>query len=89
MVQVHDSILFHYPEELEYEIVPWAIEAIKAPLELKYGRHFVVPTAAKVGWNWGDENLDPKKGLLNPDGLTKYKGHDSRKRTAHPKLRFR
>lgn len=89
LVQVHDSILFQYPEELEDEIVPWAIEAIKAPLELKFGRHFVVPTEAKVGWNWGDENADPKKGLVNPDGLTKYKGHDPRKRTAHPKLRFR
>jgi hypothetical protein len=58
-------------------------------LELTYGRRFVVPTEAKVGWNWGDENLDPKKGLLNPDGLVKYKGHDTRRRMEAPRLRFR
>lgn len=89
LVQVHDSILFQYPEELEDTVVPWAIEAVKAPLELKCGRKFTVPTEAKVGWNWGDENADPKRGLLNPDGLIKYKGHDARKRLESPLLKFR
>lgn len=89
LVQVHDSILFQYPEELEDKIVPWAVETVKAPLELKFGRKFIVPTEAKVGWNWGDENTDPKKGLLNPDGLVKYKGHDNRKRTESPRITFR
>ncbi len=89
LVQVHDSILFQYPEELEDEIVPWAIEALKARIELVGGRPFFVPTEAKVGWNWGDEDTDPKKGMLNPDGLVKYKGTDKRKRTESPKLRFR
>lgn len=89
LVQVHDSILVQYPEEKEDEIVPWIIEALKAPLELTFGRRFVVPTEAKVGWNWGDENLDPKKGLLNPDGLIKYKGTDKRRRTEAPRLRFK
>lgn len=89
LVQVHDSILFQFPEKLEDQIVPWAIEALRAPLQLRNGRTFVVPTEAKVGWNWGDEVTDPKKGLLNPDGLVKYKGHDPRKRTETPRLRFR
>lgn len=79
LVQVHDSILFQYPEEQEDEIIPWALEALKAPLELIGGRKFVVPTEAKVGWNWGDKADD------NPDGLIKWKGGDSRKRTAQPK----
>lgn len=78
LVQVHDSILFQYPEEQENEIIPWALEALKAPLELIGGRRFVVPTEAKVGWNWGDKNDD------NPDGLIKWKGGDSRKRTEQP-----
>lgn len=81
LIQVHDSILFQYPEELEDEIVPWALEALKAPLRLAKGRDFVVPTEAMTGWNWGYYNDDPKRGELNPDGLKKYKGHDARQRT--------
>lgn len=74
LVQVHDSILFQFPEEQEDEIVPWALEALKAPLTLAKGREFVVPTDAATGWNWGYHSPD------NPDGLHKWKGHDNRKR---------
>lgn len=94
LVQVHDSILFQYPEEMENEIVPWALNTLRIPLELTGGRKFVVPTEAKVGWNWGDQVLwtkdDLEKELCkpeqvgavkeNPDGLIKWKGGDSRKR---------
>jgi DNA polymerase-1 len=75
LVQVHDSILFQYREEEEDEIVPWALENLRAPIVLAKGREFCVPTEAKVGWNWGDQSPD------NVDGLKKYKGHDDRKRT--------
>lgn len=75
LVQVHDSILFQFPEHLRDEIVPWAIEAIKTKLVLERGREFVVPTEASTGWNWG------KVGDDNPDGLKKWKGADDRKRT--------
>lgn len=75
LVQVHDSILFQYPEELEDEIVPWALETLKTHLVLKGGRDFVVPTEAMTGWNWGYVGED------NPDGLKKWKGGDTRKRT--------
>lgn len=80
LVQVHDSILFQYPEELENEIVPWALEALKAPLDLIGGRRFVVPTEAKVGWNWGERHDN------NPDGLIKWKGSDARKRSEQPTI---
>jgi DNA polymerase I len=80
LVQVHDSILFQYPEELENEIVPWALETLKAPLDLIGGRRFVVPTEAKVGWNWGERHDN------NPDGLIKWKGSDSRKRVDQPTI---
>jgi len=76
LMQVHDSILFQYPEEQEHEIVPWALEALKAPLELSGGRRFVVPTEAMTGWNWG--YYDAAK---NADGLKKWKGSDPRTRT--------
>lgn len=75
LIQVHDSILFQYREEEEDEIIPWALEALKAPLILAKGREFVVPTEAKVGWNWSNFGPD------NPDGLVKWKGSDSRTRT--------
>lgn len=91
LIQVHDSILFQYPEELEDEIVPWALEQLKAPLRLAGGRDFVVPTEAMTGWNWGyySDGSDPKK-PANLDGLKKYKGHDSRTREERDlKLTFR
>lgn len=75
LMQVHDSVLFQYPEEMEDEIVPWALEVMKVKLNLKKGREFFVPLEAKVGWNWGEFSDD------NPDGLIKYKGHDKRSRT--------
>lgn len=73
LIQVHDSILFQYPEELEDEIIPWALETLKTHLILKRGREFFVPTEAKCGWNWGNYNAEE-----NPDGLKKWKGGDTR-----------
>lgn len=75
LLQVHDSILFQYPEELEDEILPWALETLKTHIMLIKGRDFFVPTEAKIGWNWG--NFDD---MANPDGLMKWKGSDSRTR---------
>ncbi len=72
LMQVHDSILFQFPEELEDEIVPWALETLKIFIELKKGRQFHVPTEAKTGWNWGNYSDN------NPDGLKKWKGGDDR-----------
>lgn len=74
LMQVHDSILFQYPEELEDEIVPWALETLRVHVTLKKDRPFCVPTDAKTGWNWGNYSE------ANPDGLKKYKGGDSRVR---------
>lgn len=93
-VQVHDSVLFSYPEELEDEIVPWALKAMRVNIPLIGGRSFVVPTDAKIGWNWGDyeswteEDFKKKRCAkekigtcrTNPEGLMKWKGHDPRKR---------
>lgn len=83
LTQVHDSILFQFPEELEDEIIPWALEQLKVTLSLVSGREFFVPVEAKVGWNWGDMQPD------NPDGLMKWKGGDTRKRQRQPRATFR
>ena len=75
LVQVHDSILFQYPEEEEDEIIPKALELLRVPVRLSGDRDFVIPTEAQVGWNWGYYNEKD-----NPDGMRKYKGHDTRRR---------
>jgi DNA polymerase I-like protein with 3'-5' exonuclease and polymerase domains len=74
LMQVHDSILFQFPEELEDEIIPWALETLKVHLLLKKDRPFLVPTEAKTGWNWGNYSES------NVDGLKKWKGEDNRSR---------
>ena len=80
LVQVHDSILFQYPEHLENQIVPQLIAAIETPIQLHNGRKFIVPAEAKIGWNWAD--FDDKNPQDNSDGLIKYRGNDERVRTA-------
>lgn len=82
MLQVHDSILIQYPEELEDEIIPWALEQLTTRITLAGGREFHVPTEAKVGWNYGDVSEK------NPDGLKKWKGGDDRKRQRPPYTRL-
>lgn len=100
LIQVHDSILLQYREEEEAEIIPWALEALKTKLILKQGREFVVPTEAKIGWNWGERvdwtRDDFIKGKCredqvgtckeNADGLIKWKGSDKRQREGKPWL---
>jgi DNA polymerase-1 len=80
LVQVHDSLLFQYPEEREAEIMEQATALIRVPIPLHKGRVFEVPSDAKVGWNWGDVTTDKSGRVNNPFGLQKYKGNDSRKR---------
>lgn len=75
LLQVHDSILIQFPEHLENEIIPFALECLRITIALKKGRSFTVPTEAKTGWNYGDY-----KGDKNPDGLKTWKGEDNRKR---------
>lgn len=57
--QVHDSVLFQFPEELEDEIVPWALGIVEQEIALKEGRAFKIPAEAKTGWNWSDDPSDP------------------------------
>lgn len=93
--QVHDSILFSYPEQLENELIPHILKLMEVHVTLQGGRDFFVPLEAKVGWTWGDRQLwteDDVRGKKcsremvgrvkkNPDGLIKWKGSDSRERT--------
>jgi len=75
LLQIHDAILIQYPEEREDEILPQVLKAILVPVELVNGRTLIIPSEAQVGWNWAKQDDN------NPDGLTKYRGNDPRKRT--------
>ncbi len=81
LLQVHDSILVQFPEELEDEIVPQILKLLEVTLTLTAGRKFTVPVEAKTGWNYGDVSYDEKgKPTKNSFGLAKWKGHDKRSR---------
>lgn len=85
LAQMHDSILFQYPEEAEAECVEGAIKALTVDITLKKGRSFHVPVEAKVGWNWADQERDKTGAVIgNFDGLKKWKGADDRKRLDRP-----
>jgi len=74
LLQIHDAILVQYPEQLEDEILPKLLAALRVPIGLRDGRTLIIPAEAKTGWNWSVGSDQ------NPDGLTKYKGNDPRKR---------
>jgi DNA polymerase-1 len=78
LLQVHDAILVQYREEREDEILPQLLQTIQVPVPLEHGRTLLIPSEAKVGWNWGSWSAN------NPDGLSKYKGTDSRSRQNRP-----
>lgn len=81
LAQVHDAILFQYPETEEASLIPALCSVMEVPFAVA-GREIVIPTEAAVGWNWGYGS--PK----NPDGMKKYAGPDSRTRTENPEARL-
>lgn len=77
LLQVHDSILFQFPEDLEDSIVPEMLALVQQTVMLKEGREFVIPAEAKVGYNWSDDKDDP-------DSLRKWPEKEKRKRVRDP-----
>ncbi len=75
LLQIHDAIVVQFPEKQEDVIVPQLVQALRVPIELAHGRTLIIPSEAKTGWNWADASPE------NPDGLTKFKGHDTRTRS--------
>ncbi len=74
LAQTHDSVSFQYSEnDNEAEIITKALSLMQVDIHWK-DKTLIVPGEAKVGWNWASG------GDKNPDGLQKWKGHDSRKR---------
>ena len=88
LAQIHDAVVFQYPDDPRYEadILSSCIELTRIPLTLR-GRTLTIPSEAKIGWNWGENQLDrPLEKRLwpdgNPNGLVKWKSgqNDSRRR---------
>lgn len=99
-VQVHDSILLSCEEARVAEVVPWVLEQLRVRHVMAKGREFLVPSEAKIGYNWGDVQLYGQDDFVagrckkdeigtvkgNPDGLMKWKGEHKRKRTESKQL---
>ena len=78
LAQKHDSITFQFPIAgscaPEVNVVNHARAYFSTELTHR-GRIFDVGTDVKVGWNWGKYDA-----VLNPNGMRKYKGTDTRVR---------
>jgi DNA polymerase I-like protein with 3'-5' exonuclease and polymerase domains len=76
LAQVHDAVYFQFPEYLDRaETVKKAKSLLELPL-YKNNRTFVVPTDAKLGYNWGNyipANVEKGTPERNPRGLRKFK----------------
>lgn len=80
LLQVHDAIVFQYPEHLEDTVIPDVQRLLEIEIPLLHGRSLVIPTEAFTGWNWG-YTKNAKGELTNPDGLIPFTGDDKRVRT--------
>jgi DNA polymerase I len=92
LAQVHDAIVFQYPEERAEELIPRAIELCTIPVTV-YGmcesnmnetKTLVIPVECKVGWNWASSEIKTSRGIIkNSDGMVKWKAGklDERKRS--------
>lgn len=74
LAQVHDAVLFQYPEDEEESIIPKAAELLQIPVVIG-SRTMTIPSEPKVGWNWGSYDDSD-----NPAGIRKYEGRDDRTR---------
>lgn len=82
LCQIHDAWLGQIPHDDKLpERIQQIIEIFQVPVPSKTGRTLIIPSEAKVGFNWANYNDDPSKGTLNLDGLKKWKGQDERQRT--------
>jgi hypothetical protein len=64
LAQVHDAVYFQFKDtENKAKVVARAQELLELPLVAPNQRRFVVPTEAKLGYNWGNANEKNTKGL--------------------------
>lgn len=86
IAQIHDAILFQYPEDREQEIIPKVMQILAVPMQFEREgvvKDFCIPCDCKVGWNFGYQETDKKTGKVkNPNGMIGFKEGkpDTRKR---------
>lgn len=90
LLQVHDSIVFQFPEKMEAEVIDKVKELMTISIPItrtneageRETRQLNLPLEFKTGWNWASSDSD--KELFadgNPDGLSKYRGPGADTRT--------
>jgi DNA polymerase-1 len=93
LAQIHDAYIFQIPgtPDTQAPLIQSILETFQVPIRSRRrpDRVMIIPSEAKVGWNWGSCELDKpiekrthKDG--NPDGLRKWKGRDGRTRSEDP-----
>lgn len=97
LLQVHDSIVFQFPDPAnrhpalatpEQDILDEVAALMHVPIPItridgSETRELVIPLEWKTGWNWSAE--DPNRETHddgNPEGLRKWRGRDDRRRTS-------
>ena len=67
LLQVHDSLLFQYPEKDEAIVIPQMMKLFEYPVRLRGDRTLIIPAEVKTGYNWAPKTDE------NPQGLAKWK----------------
>ncbi len=63
LAQVHDAILFQFPEEREEEVRREMVMRMEIEVTMRDNRTMVIPVDPATGWNWG------KRGPTNERGM--------------------
>jgi hypothetical protein len=93
IAQIHDAYVFQVPghpdDPQNQQLISDILSTFTVPIRSKRNpdRVMIIPSEAKVGWNWA--SADPDKKTFsdgNPDGLRKWKGRDGRARVENPEM---
>jgi DNA polymerase I len=76
LMQIHDAILFQFPEDQEDEVLPMVLKDLRHRIILNHDRPFEIPYDCATGWNWGKQSKE------NPNGLAKWRPGVKRRREA-------
>ena len=89
LAQIHDAVVFQFPEAEEVAYTTKALKLARIPITVESlitpgaFRTITIPSECKTGWNWADETIKTSLGkkINNSDGLRKWAGKpDERKR---------
>ncbi len=63
LAQVHDAILFQFPEDREDVITASVLDRMRIEVPMRDGRIMVIPVDPATGMNWGKVGLDNPRGM--------------------------